>query len=51
MRGIKAKGGVVVDRPETRVDGYWSPREKKLGLQIRIVMGQGVSLGEVSYNM
>ncbi len=48
VRGIKAKGGAVVDRPETRVDGYSSPREKKLGLQvskIRVVMGARGQLG------
>ncbi len=32
VRGTKAKGGAVVGRPETRVDGYSSPREKKLVL-------------------
>jgi hypothetical protein len=30
----KAKDGVVVGRPETRVDGYSSPRAKKLVLQV-----------------
>jgi hypothetical protein len=30
----KAKGGAVVGRPETRVDGYLSPQEKKLVLQV-----------------
>jgi hypothetical protein len=29
-----AKGGAVVGRPETRVDGYSSPRENKLVLQV-----------------
>ncbi len=31
---VKARGGAVVGRPETRVDGYPSPREKKLVLQV-----------------
>ncbi len=33
VRG-KAKGGAVVSRPETRLDGYSSPREKKMVLQV-----------------
>jgi hypothetical protein len=33
VRG-KVRGGTVVGRPETRVDRYSSPREKKLVLQI-----------------
>ncbi len=32
--GGQAKGGAVVGRPETRVDGYSSPRAKKLVLQV-----------------
>jgi hypothetical protein len=32
--GELAKGGVVVSRPGTRVDGYSPPREKKLVLQV-----------------
>ncbi len=34
VRGAKAKGGEVVSRPETRADGYSSPRAKKLVLQV-----------------
>ncbi len=34
VRGAKAKGGAVVSRPETRVDGYSSPQAKKLVLQL-----------------
>jgi hypothetical protein len=30
----KARGGAVVGRPETRVDGYSSPSAKKLVLQV-----------------
>jgi hypothetical protein len=30
----KASGGEVVDRPATRVDGYSSPRAKKLVIQV-----------------
>ncbi len=30
----QARGGAVVGRPETSVDGYSSPREKKLVLQV-----------------
>ncbi len=30
----KTKGGAVVGRPETGVDGYSSPRAKKLFLQV-----------------
>ncbi len=33
MRGAKARGGAVVGRPETRVDGDSSPRARKLVLQ------------------
>ncbi len=33
--GELAKGGAVVSRPGTRVDGYLPPREKKLVLQVR----------------
>jgi hypothetical protein len=29
-----AKGGAVVSRPETRVDGYSPPRARELVLQI-----------------
>jgi hypothetical protein len=32
--GGLAKGGAVVGRPETRVDGYSSPLAKKLVLQV-----------------
>ncbi len=32
--GRLAKGGAVVGRPETRVDGYSPPRGKKLALQV-----------------
>ncbi len=32
--GGQAKGGAVVGRPETRVDGHSSPRAKKLVLQV-----------------
>ncbi len=32
--GELAKGGAVVSRPGTRVDGYSPPREKKLVLKI-----------------
>jgi hypothetical protein len=34
VRGAKQGGGAVVGRPGTRVDGYSSPREKKLVLQV-----------------
>ncbi len=34
VRRGKARGGAVVGKPETRVDGYLSPREKKLVLQV-----------------
>jgi hypothetical protein len=40
-----AKGGAVVGRPETRVDGYSSPRAKKLVLQVskhRLVGSKGL---------
>ncbi len=33
MKGLKPRGGPVVSRPETRVDGDLSPRAKKLALQ------------------
>jgi hypothetical protein len=33
VRGL-AKGGAVVGRPETRVDGYSPSRAKKLFLQV-----------------
>jgi hypothetical protein len=32
--GELAKGGAVVGRPGTRVDGYSAPRAKKLVLQV-----------------
>ncbi len=32
--GELAKGGAVVGRPGTRVDGYLTPRGKKLVLQV-----------------
>ncbi len=32
--GGLAKGGAVVGRPETRVDGYSPPQAKKLVLQV-----------------
>ncbi len=32
--GELAKGGAVVGRPGTRVDGYSQPRAKKLVLQV-----------------
>ncbi len=32
--GELAKGGAVVSRPETRVDGYSPPRAKKMVLQV-----------------
>jgi hypothetical protein len=32
--GELAKGGVVVIRPGTRVDGYSPPRERELVLQV-----------------
>jgi hypothetical protein len=43
--GGLAKGGVVVGRPETRVDGYSSPRAKKLVLQVSkygVVVSKGL---------
>jgi hypothetical protein len=55
--GELAKGGAVVNRPGTRVDGYSRPREKKLVLQACIhtrtwVGGkQGVQLNEASIIM
>ncbi len=33
-KGGLAKGGAVVGRPETRVDGYSPPQAKKLVLQV-----------------
>ncbi len=45
----KARGGAVVGRPETRVDGYSSPRAKKLVLRVSKaglpIKMQGVRLG------
>ncbi len=32
--GEQVKGGAVVSRPGTRMDGYSPPREKKLILQV-----------------
>ncbi len=32
--GERAKGGAVVGRPGTRVDGYSPPRAKKLAFQV-----------------
>ncbi len=32
--GELAKGGAVVSKPRTRVDGYLPPRAKKLVLQV-----------------
>ncbi len=43
--GRLAKGGAVVNRPGTRVDGYSSSRAKKLVLQASkngIMMGKGL---------
>ncbi len=34
--GELAKGGTVVSRPGTRVDGYSPPRARKLFLKVRI---------------
>ncbi len=50
VRGVKTRGGAVVGRLETRVDGYSSQRAKKLVLQVNkegLFIGmQGVRLGE-----
>ncbi len=43
--GGLAKGGAVVDRPETRVDGYSPSRAKKLVLQVSkqgVVVSKGL---------
>ncbi len=43
--GGVAKGGAAVGRPETRVNGYSSPRAKKLVLQVSkngVVVSKGL---------
>jgi hypothetical protein len=45
-----AKGGAVVNRTETRVDGYSPPRERKLVLQVSKLGTKG-SRGGVQWNI
>jgi hypothetical protein len=48
--GELAKGGAVVNRPGTRVDGYSPPWEKKLVLQVSKLGTKG-SRGGVEWNI